>query len=111
MAQKSWFAKKSFPIIVFLCPLTVLYMGFLAVMPKEVLNTKPSLDQFIIGILGAITGWVLLVVVFSFIWVLLMRMLYGSTQVRKWLYEDKPDLERMGNSLESLMRKICELAL
>lgn len=112
MSEKSWLAKKSFPVVVFFCPLLVLYGGFLALIPQESLNTKPTPEQFVIGIVSAILGWFVLVFFFSFVWALLMRLIYGSDLVRQWLSEEQASSSgRLGSSIEKLMRRVCKFAL
>lgn len=112
VSEKSWLAKKSFPVVVFFFPFLVLYVGFLAVIPEDSLNTKPTPEQFVIGIISAVLGWIFLVVVFSFVWALLMRLIYGSDLVRRWLYEEQGSASgRLGSSIEKFMRRVCEYAL
>jgi hypothetical protein len=111
VTPKHWLVKKSFPIVVFVCPLLLLYSIFLFLTSTEVLNTKPSLSLLIVGIGGAIVGWIILVMIFSIIWTFIIRLLFNSTQAREWIYDEKPIFGRIGNTLEIFFRKICEIAL
>lgn len=111
MTEKTWLAEKSFPLFAFVLPLVALYGTFLVIVPREVLNTKPPLMTVIIGLLGAVVAWFALVIIFSLIWTVLMRVIYGSSQVRNWLDGDKPIFGRFGNSLEGFMRKLCGIVL
>ncbi|MNT37801.1 hypothetical protein D3C72_1739570 [compost metagenome] len=111
MSKKSWLAKKSFPVVVFFLPLLVLYGGLLLAVPKEVLSSKPSLEQFVAGMIGAVFGWFTLVIAFSFLWTFLMRLIYGSDIVRQWLQEEHSSTGRIANTIEKFMRWICEFAL
>lgn len=109
-SDKTWFAKKSFPVVVFLLPLVTIYGVFLAVVPQESLNSKPTAAQFAIGMLVAVVTWLLLVILFSFLWALMLRLLYGSSRVRRWLLEESIPANGSG-AIEKFMRHICELAL
>ena len=111
VTEKTWLAEKSFPVFAFVLPLIALYGAFLVLVPREILNTKPPLISVVLGLAGAVVAWFVLVVAFSMIWTLLMRLLYGAAQVRNWLEGDKPAFGRFGNSLEQLMRKLCGLVL
>lgn len=109
--KNKWLYEKSFPIIVFLCPLMVLYGGFLVWLPPELRNERPSGKQLIMGGIVALIGMFILVLMFSFVWSLLMRIFYGKEQVREWLHTPRYDFGRLLNPIENLFRKICDIAL
>lgn len=98
-------------MIVFLCPLIVMYGGFLLLTPREVLNSKPTLSGVLLGLTVATFGMTILVIVFSSIWALLMRIIFGAARVRTWIDQDNYDFGPLGSKFERLMRRICFLAL
>ena len=111
VTEKTWLAEKSFPVFVFVLPLVALYCAFLVIVPIDALNTKPPLMSVILGLLSAAVAWFVLVIVFSLLWTILMRLIYGASQVRNWLDGDKPVFAQFGNSLEQFMRKLCGIVL
>lgn len=105
-----WLYEKSFPIVVFLIPLAILFGGFQIWLPPELRNQKPTREQMIIGLGITVFGWFALIWIFSFIWALLMRLLFGRDQVTRWLNETQYDFGWF-NGLERFYRAACALAL
>ena len=89
MKKNRWLFDKSFPTVVFAVPRAIMYGSFLAFVPIEIGNARPSLFQFTVGAFCAVTVMFVLVVIFSIIWTLLMRLFYGNIQVPEWLNEPK----------------------
>lgn len=89
MFRLPWIAKYSFLLIVVVCPLVILRLGIMLFVPREIMTVELTT----IGVILCTSIFVILMIVlmtlFYFFWVLLMRLVYGSSRVREWISDHR----------------------
>lgn len=96
----------------FVGPSAILVLLFHLLAPSEIANSRASDGVLFVSILIGFVAWASLTFPCGALWVLLMRVVFGTEVVRNWLSDPLPTYNvGFFNKLEALFRKTCWLAM